>query len=268
MLRHLPRIVAISLAAAAMALPAPANAATGHRSFTCTGTPAEPSTTRTVTGVIGRSGLMRHVTVLDAAGSVLSTRQHPRRVGISRWHVGYVDRDITGAKVPDRYVLSVPPKLPGGGGYFDATLVIEFAAGGNWQISMFDCQVSGGPTQVGNGRTFACTVVPGEPGTNYAISGRLNRHHQPTRVRVVEKALGVDLTRPGTAALIGTVAGSPWHSGYTDWDITQANPEGNSYTLTIPPVIAGTGGYFDAEFIVDFGAGGSLQTSAFDCSVS
>lgn len=124
----------------------PAVEVSSRRTFTCTGTPAEAWTKRTVTGSLDRQNRPVGVTVTDATGGVLSARTGTAAlVGPSWLQTGYTQWDVTGpTAAPDLYYLHIPPVLPNRGGFFDAQLEIEFDGGnlGNWQVVMTDCTVA------------------------------------------------------------------------------------------------------------------------------
>lgn len=116
------------------------------RTFSCTGTPAEAATTRTVTGSLTRSNQPYQVKVTDPAGVALSTRaRNAALVGASWIQPGFTQWNVTGPNAgTDLYYLHVPPVLPGKGGYFDGVLEIEYDGGaaGNWQVVLTDCTVA------------------------------------------------------------------------------------------------------------------------------
>lgn len=115
------------------------------RTFSCSGTPAEPWTKRTVTGSLNRANQPSQVAVTDAAGAPLSTRaRNARLVGASWYQAGFQQWNITGVGAgTDLYYLHVPAVLPDKGGYFDGLLEIQFDGGnlGNWQVVLTDCTV-------------------------------------------------------------------------------------------------------------------------------
>lgn len=256
----------------------PASAATtsgaGPRMFSCTGGLGEPFTYRTVTGELTASNVPRAVVVTQTATGVVDSRQGGRAalVGPSWLHSGYTEWDVTGHnRDGDVFHLSTPPVLPGGGGFFDADLYIEFGAGGNWQIPMFDCAVNGGPPRLATPsgqRHFTCIGGLGEAFTFRTVNGRLTSHNLPGDVTVVETSSGtIDSSRPRLARSRGP---SPLHAGYTEWDVTGHNPNGDLFFLSLPPVLPGVGGYFDADLDIEFagGANGSWQIPMFDCAVN
>ncbi len=254
---------------------APARAADPPRSFTCRGGLGEAFTQRTVTGLLDRTGVPYHVAVSRTVGGVVdSTRlRKATLIGPSPLHPGFTAWDVTGSNQSgDTYQLSVPPELPGAGGFFDADLQIDFAGGanGNWQIPMFDCTVTGGPLRLATPpgpRAFTCTGGLGEAFTVRTVTGSLTRHNQPDAVTVAQPGGAVDSVRRGRALLVGP---SALHVGYTEWDVTGRNPNGDIFHLNVPPVLPAVGGYFDADLEIDFagGANGNWQIPMFDCTVN
>jgi hypothetical protein len=115
-------------------------------------------------------------------------------------------------------------------------------------------------------RSFSCTGTSGDlvPRT---VTGQLTSANVPTQVSVRTGTGAVESTRARKAALVGS---SRLHTGFTQWDITGANPDGNLYYLHTPPVLPGNGGFFDADLEVELagGANGGLQISMFDCTVT
>ncbi len=255
---------------AASALPA------DPRAFACSGSAGEVSTQVTVTGLVTSTARPYEVVVTRTLGGAQLSHR-PRLatlLGSSPWHAGYTEWDVTGPN-PDGNLLrlSIPPVLPGHGGFFDADLDLEYAGGasGALQILMFDCTVSGGPDRLAHPaspRLFTCTGSLGEPFTQRTVSGVLNRNNRPSAVTVVATGSGtLESQRTGLARLRGP---SPLHSGYTEWDVTGPNPDGNLYWLSIPPVLPGDGGFFDADLDLEIagGSNGAWQIPMFDCTVS
>jgi hypothetical protein len=117
-------------------------------------------------------------------------------------------------------------------------------------------------------RTFSCTGSLGEAFTARTVTGSLSAADVPSNVVVTQTASGVvESTLTGKA----TSLGASWlHAGYTQWDVTGANPDGNLYVLNLPPVLPGRGGLFDADLDIEFagGANGGWQIPMFDCTVS
>jgi hypothetical protein len=271
----LPAVVAV--AAAVVATPcllSPAQAATAARSFSCSGNAGDAFTARTVTGLLTNDGVPQQVVVKDGAGTVGSSRtRKATRIGASGLHSGYTEWDVTGAGAAgDLYHLNSPGVLPGNGGFFDADLEILYAGGvsGSLQIQMFDCTVTGGPaglsTPAGT-RTFTCSGTAGDLTAWRSVTGQLTRQNQPLQVSVANKAGTVESTRARRATQLGA---SVLHAGYTEWDITGTNPNGDAYRLNAPPVLPAVGGFFDADLEILYagGANGSLQTPMFDCRVA
>ncbi len=251
----------------------PAQAADAARSFSCTGSLGEAFTSRTVTGLLDRNGVPNNVTVQTAAGAVDSSRvRRATAVGPSPLHAGFTAWDVTGPNpAGDVYTLSIPPRLPGAGGFFDADLQIDFAGGanGNWQIPMTDCTVTGGPAALSTPpgpRSFSCTGGLGEAFTVRTVTGSLTRRNQPYAVSVTEPGGTVDSQRKQAALLVGP---SALHTGYTEWDVTGPNVNGDTFHLSTPPVLPPVGGYFDADLEIAFagGANGSWQIPMTDCTV-
>jgi hypothetical protein len=253
--------------------------ATTNRTFTCTGNLGLAYTARTVTGQLTARNVPLAVTILEPAGIVAST--HPARATLvgpagSSWlHAGYNNWDVTGANPNgDTYNLHIAPVLPGMGGFFDADLEIGFAGGANggWQIPMFDCTVTGGAAALalGNGpRTFSCAGAL-DVYASYTVVGQLTGGNVPYAVKVTQ-VFGAALlsNHPRRAALVGT-AGSSWlHPGYSNWDITGVNPNGDLFNLHVSPVLPRVGGFFDADLEIQFagGASGGVQVAMFDCTV-
>jgi hypothetical protein len=250
-----------------------------RRSFSCTGDLGLSYTVRTVAGQLTSNGVPVGVTVTAPGGIVESS--HPARATLvgtagSSWlHAGFNNWDVTGPNPNgDLYNLHVAPVLPGNGGFFDADLEISFAGGvnGSWQIPMFDCTVTGGPAALslgGGPRTFACAGAL-DIYANYTITGQLTGTNTPFGVKVTQ-VLGATLlsNHPKRATLVGAVGTSWLHTGYNNWDVTGANPNGDLFNLHIPPVLPRVGGFFDATFELQFagGAFGNVQVPMFDCTV-
>lgn len=123
--------------------PASLASPSGTRTFSCRGSLGLARTDRTVTGTLNSRNVPASVKVVETAtGTVASTRTKPAKLGASTLHVGYTDWNVTGSNAAgNAYALHIPPVLPAAGGYFDGLLEITFAAGGAWQIPMFDCTV-------------------------------------------------------------------------------------------------------------------------------
>jgi len=257
-------------------LAAPAQAAAPPRAFSCSGGLGEATTVRLVSGLLTSAGIPYQVIVaLPGPGAIVSSRTGKAAlVGPSWLHSGYTEWDVTGhAQNGDLYHLNLPPVLPGAGGFVDADLDIEFAGGanGSWQIPMFDCTVTGGPARLSTPsgpRTFSCTGGLGEAFTVRTVTGQLTRLNRPLQVSVAQTETGVvESTRAKQAALIGP---SWLHAGYTEWDVTGHNPNGDLFHLNVPPVLPPVGGYFDADLDIEFAGGtnGSWQIPMFDCTVA
>ncbi|MEZ5192675.1 MAG: hypothetical protein R2734_09250 [Nocardioides sp.] len=92
-----------------------------------------------------------------------------------------------------------------------------------------------------NPRAFSCTGSLGEAFTQRTVAGLLTAAGRPYEVTVTQTASGlVESTRHRLAA----DRGPSWlHAGYTEWDVTGPNPDGNLYWLSLPPVLPGAGGY-------------------------
>ena len=277
-LRRAGVVLATTLAVVAplALLAAPAQAAAPPRAFSCSGGLGEATTVRLVSGLLTSAGIPYQVIVaLPGPGAIVSSRTGKAAlVGPSWLHSGYTEWDVTGhAQNGDLYHLNLPPVLPGAGGFVDADLDIEFAGGaiGSWQIPMFDCTVTGGPARLStpNGpRTFTCTGGLGEAFTVRTVTGQLTRLNRPLQVSVAQTETGVvESTRAKQAALIGP---SWLHAGYTEWDVTGHNPNGDLFHLNVPPVLPPVGGYFDADLDIEFAGGtnGSWQIPMFDCTVA
>lgn len=119
-----------------------------------------------------------------------------------------------------------------------------------------------------NPRAFSCTGSLGEAFTTRTVAGLLTASGRPYEVTVTQTSTGVvESTRH---RLAGNRGPSPLHAGYTEWNVTGPNPDGNVYWLSIPPVLPGAGGYFDADLDIEFagGANGGWQIPMFDCTVS
>jgi hypothetical protein len=249
--------------------------AVAQRGFTITGSLGEAFTTRTVTGQLTTAGVPNHVVVTETGtGRVLSNRiGKATLVGASLLHSGYVQWDITARAHGDLYALHLPPVLPGGGGFFDADLQIDFAGGvnGSWQIPMFDGTITGGPgylAHLAGIRTLSISGSLGEPFTAYTITATVSRNTIPTHVVVTATSTAtVVSTRTTTATLIG----ASWlHTGFLQWDVTGGRvANGDLYYLHLPAVLPAAGGFFDADLEVAFagGANGGLQIPMFDGTV-
>jgi hypothetical protein len=244
----------------------PAAQAATQRSFSCTGHDGPIRTTRTVTGQLTVANVPIQVQVFDNTGVLVTTKNRAQALGSSWLHTGYTQWDITGAGTNgDLYSLHIPPVLPGGGGFFDADLEIAFAVGGEWQIPMFDCTVTGGPAWLASGggpRSFSCAGNSGDIYTGRVVTGRLTTGNVPVDVTVTATYTGAALShRAGR----GTSMGASWlHAGYTDWDVTRNAAPGETYHLHLPPVLPRVGGFFDADLEESIG----LQTLMFDCTVA
>jgi hypothetical protein len=268
-------VATLSLAGA-LAAPRAADAAiTLHRTFLCSAGLGEAFTQRAVTGELTNTARPVAVTVTRTAnGTVDSYRAKAATlVGPSVLHPGYTEWNVTGPNPNgDTFHLSIPPVLPGAGGFFDADLDIEFAGGANggWQIPMFDCTVSGGPASLSTpygSRTFSCTGSAGEAFTTRTVAGSLTRQNQPLTVTVSD-AGGAPVDHLNKRARL--VGASRLHTGYTQWDITGPTSNPDLYYLHVPPVLPKPGGFFDADLEIEFagGANGNWQIPMFDCTVS
>ncbi len=119
------------------------SAPSGTRSFTCSGDLGLARTKTTVTGTLNSRNQPTSAVVTDSTATVISNRTRTARsLGASALHPGYVAWNITGPNLADTFEIDLPPVLPPAGGSFDADVVITFAAGGGWQIPMFDCTVA------------------------------------------------------------------------------------------------------------------------------
>jgi len=267
-------LVAAALVALAASLPAPAGANPGLRSFMCSGSLGEPFTAHTVTGKLTAQNIPTDVRVVrTGTGAVESTLTGAAApLGASWLHSGYVAHDVTGPDADgDTFALHTAPVLPGNGGFFDADLEIAFAGGaeGEFQIPMLDCTVTGGPQWLSAPglRSFSCTGDLGEAFTARTVAGELKGINMPRAVTVTQTRGGlVESTRPYHA---GSLGASWLHGGYTAWDVTGPNPNGDVFTLHVPPVLPPAGGFFDAELEIAFagGAAGEWQIPMFDCAV-
>jgi len=117
-------------------------------------------------------------------------------------------------------------------------------------------------------RAFSCTGGLLEAFTIRTVAGLLTPRNVPYQVTVTQTATGViDSTRTRRAALVGP---SWLHAGYTEWDVTGPNANGDLFHLNIPPVLPGNGGFFDADLDIEFagGANGAWQIPMFDCTVA
>jgi len=255
--------------------PSTTQAAPSPRAFHCAGNAGEAYTAKTVTGLLTQTGIPYQVVVTNSTGANDSTRtRRAAQLGASALHTGYVEWDVTGAGASgDLYRLNLPPVLPGGGGYVDADLEVLLAGGanGSLQIPMFDCTVTGGPTQLSTPpgpRTFTCTGAL-DITTRYTVTGRLRTTNTPFQVTVTHLSTGaVESAIKGNATLVGP---SWLHTGYTNWNVSDGkNPDGNLYYLNTPPVLPPAGGYFDADLDVEYSGGtnGALQLPLFDCTIA
>jgi len=271
--RVVAAVTATVLTAAAPAVTAPTAQAATARSFSCTGS-TDIYTNRTVTALVTSTGQPYHVTVIDnRSAATLSTRtRRAVKVGASTLHAGYVEWNVTGPnQAGDLFHLSIPPVLPGAGGFFDADLEQFYAGGANGsaQIPMFDCTVTGGSTIKVGARTFTCSGGNPADFTDRVVTGTLSSGNVPTKVRVTDSAATPYSTNSGVAAKVG----ASWlHTGYVDWNVTGADAvaAGDEYHLHLPPTLPAKGGYFDAdlEVLLQGGASGSLQNPMFDCTVA
>lgn len=246
------------------------------RAFSCSGSAGDIYTQMTVTGLLTAKARPYQVVVTRTYGAqVMSSRNALAALrGPSPLHAGYTEWDVTGDN-PDGnlFWLSLPPVIPGAGGFFDADLDVEWSGGdfGGAQVLMFDCTVTGGPdslTHPASPRAFSCTGNLGEAYTMRTVSGLLNRNNRPYNVSVIQTGTGtVESARTRLAASRGP---SPLHAGYVEWDVTGRNPDGNFYWLSVPPVLPAAGGFFDADLDIEFagGANGGWQIPMFDCTVS
>ncbi|MFZ0160555.1 MAG: hypothetical protein WAL50_16125 [Kineosporiaceae bacterium] len=263
--------VAVAALGVVSAVTAPAADAATARSFTCSGTAGDRYTARTVTGLLTDANVPYQVVVTQTATTtVLSSRaRRAALAGPSSLHAGFTEWDVTGANANGEILhLSVPPVLPGNGGFFDADLEESQVSG--LQLPMFDCTVTGGPARLSTPsgtRTFSCTGSLGETFTRRTVVGNLNRLNVPSAVTVTDSAGVVGSSRARAATLIGP---SQLHSGYSEWDVTGRNANGDLYHLNIPPVLPAAGGFFDADLDIQFagGANGAWQIPIFDCTVA
>ncbi len=266
-------LLVVALAGVGVLLPTPAGAATpaaqvtNPRSFTCSGNAGDPYAGYTVTGSITAAGTLTQVNVADYSGAVVSHRNWGAKIGASPWHAGYTEWNITGVN-PSGYTyhLSVPPALPGGGGFMDADLFIDLAGGGNVQLPMFDCPVTGGASYLSTppARSFRCEGMV-DAMTHYVVTGTITHLNAPTNTTVTNAYTGaVASYRSWKGALVGP---SWLHAGYTEWNITGPGLMGDTYHLNIPPVLPPVGGYFDADLDLGFAGGGSVQVPIVDCHV-
>ncbi|MEZ5094706.1 MAG: hypothetical protein R2731_00340 [Nocardioides sp.] len=119
-----------------------------------------------------------------------------------------------------------------------------------------------------NPRAFSCTGSLGEAFTQRTVAGLLTAAGRPYEVTVTQTASGlVESTRHRLAA----DRGPSWlHAGYTEWDVTGPNPDGNLYWLSLPPVLPAPAATSDADLDVEFagGANGGWQIPMFDCTIS
>ena len=276
--RHLATMLAAVLAALLgtvtvwPALAGPAQAADA-RAFSCSGNAGEAFTAHTVTGLLTGAHVPYQVVVKGSGGAVESSRRAKGvSLGASPLHTGFTQWDVSGPN-PDGNLqyLHLPPVLPGAGGFFDALLEIEYAGGanGSLQIPMTDCTVTGGPPALSTPpgpRSFTCTGSLGEVFTIRTVAGQLTRQNQPLAVAVTNSAGTAESTRARKATSMGA---SPLHTGYTQWDVTGPNPDGNLYYLHLPPVLPAVGGYADADLEITFGnGGGSWQIPMTDCTIA
>ncbi len=261
--------------ASAMAGPATARAA-APRAFSCQGSLGEAFTERTVTGLLTPAARPYAVVVTATATGVVESSRDAKAgaMGASDLHPGFVAWNVTGPN-PDQnyYRLHLAPVLPGNGGFFDAELDIEFARGtaGAWQIPMFDCTVTGGPAWMAHPpspRAFSCQGSLGEPFTQRTVTGLLNSNNRPYAVTVTATSTGV--AESFRSGLAGNRGPSPLHPGYTEWNVTGANPAHHLFWLSTPPVLPAAGGLFDADLDIEFngGADGAWQIPMFDCTVA
>jgi hypothetical protein len=246
-----------------------APAAWTPRAFTCSGSLADLGT-YTVTGLFAKA-VPYHLTVVHTAATVSSRAGKATSLGPSTVHPGYQQWDITGAGAGgDLYYLSIPPVLPGHGGYFGADLEILYNGGqdGSNDIAMFDCTVTGGLPWLARPpapRGFTCAGNDAEVART--VTGSLTRRNVPYAITVTQTGTGSVLSqRPGRARLIGP---SVLHTGYLEWNITGAGASGDLYHLNTPPVLPPSGGYFDADLQVLYNGGqnGNVQMPMFDCTV-
>jgi hypothetical protein len=116
-------------------------------------------------------------------------------------------------------------------------------------------------------RSFSCAGNNGDIFSAYTVIGRITTVGIPYAVTTTQPATGSVVTRAGKAVSLGA---SVLHTGYTNWDITGANPGGDTYVLHVAPVLPGAGGFFDALLEVGFAGGvnGSAQVPMFDCTVT
>lgn len=274
MLLRIVRSVALTIAAVAAFSAFAQPAAAGlTRTFTCSGTAGDVFTAYTVTGQLNLLAVPMNVRVARTGSGVVESSRtgHAALLGASTLHAGFVAWDVTGPNPDDNtYTVHMPRVLPGGGGFFDADLEVAFAGGANGelQIPMFDCTVSGGPQllSIPGPRSFSCTGDLGEPFTFRTVAGGLSFLNVPRNVRVTQPGSGiVDSSHSGPASSLGP---SWLHAGYTAWDITGPNPNGDVFVLHAPPVLPPAGGYFDADLEIQFagGADGEWQIPMFDCT--
>ncbi|MEZ5094707.1 MAG: hypothetical protein R2731_00345 [Nocardioides sp.] len=100
------------------------------------------------------------------------------------------------------------------------------------------------------------------------MTGLLNWNNRPYSVTVTQTGTGV--VESYRAGLAGNRGPSSLHAGYTEWNVTGANPDHNLFWLSTPPVLPGAGGFFDADLDIELagGANGALQIPMFDCTMA
>lgn len=244
-----------------------ATTAPSTRTFSCSGVlDAVPVT---VTGSLSPQHRPSAVKVTGRAGGVLASAIRVSKIGASTVHTGYTAWNVSGRQAAgDVYVLSIPPVLPGGGGFFDADLEIRYAGGANGSVDvvMTNCTVSGAAVQVSRTRTLTCTGTPAEPTTKRTVTGVLDRKGVLSNVTVTDSTGTALSARSGPALKVGP---SQLTAGFTQWDITGANAAPDLYYLHVPPVLPDKGGFVNATLEIAFDGGnlGGWQIDMTDCTV-
>lgn len=115
-----------------------------------------------------------------------------------------------------------------------------------------------------NPRSFTCSGNAGDVYTAYTVAGQITALGVLTQIKVTDFS-GAVVSQRYRGVKLGA---SPWHAGFTEWNITGPNPDGYVYHLSIPPAPPGGGGFMDADLFIDLAGAGNVQLPMFDCSVT
>ena len=116
-------------------------------------------------------------------------------------------------------------------------------------------------------RSFTCSGSAGEIFTQRTVTGLLTADAKPYSVTVTGPGGVVLDAHAGKGTNLGP---SDQHPGYVKWDLTAPTANGDLFLMSMPAVLPGAGGFFDADLDQEFAGGlnGGLQISMFDCTVT